>query len=122
MTKEKVKYVIKRLPYILEMIRKGISEKDFYISKNKEKIIIDEEVFSVIRIVDEIIENEQASWLKRIFIGIKNGKSDVAIILNSPAERTKYYEIKREFINKIYTCCVSKGLVSYEEVLKSKIG
>ena len=122
MTKEKVKYVIKRLPYILKMINQGIIEKNFYISGNKEKIIIDEEVISIIEIVDEVIDHEKLFWLKKVFVDIKNGKSDVSIILNSPMERTKYYEIKREFINKIYICCVYKGLVPYEDILKSKIG
>ena len=122
MTKEKVKYVIKRLPYLLEMINNGILEKEFYISKNKEKIIIDEDVLIVMEIVDEIIRKEDSLWLKKIYIDIKKGRSDIAIISNSPTERTKYYEIKKEFINKIYICCVYRGLVPYEDIFKSNIG
>ncbi len=104
------------------MLSEGSTEKEFYISKQKEKITIDEDTIMIIDIIDEIVQNEESLWLKKIFSDIKSGKKDVAIISQSPMERTKYYEIKKEFVNKIYICCVYKGLVSYEDILRSKLG
>ncbi len=104
------------------MLRNGESEKEIYISQVKEKIVIDSDVMAVIEIIDEIIEYEKTEWRKKFFLGIRKGLKDVSIIMDSPMERTKYYEAKREFIDKIYQCCIYKRLVDYEDILKTRIG
>ena len=104
------------------MLRNGQMEKFVCISKKKEKIVIDNDVIAVIEIMDEIIEHEETKWRKKLFMGIRKGYKDISIIMNSPMERTKYYEEKKGFIDKIYQCCIYKGLVEYEDILKTEVG
>lgn len=120
MTKDKIKKTIKRLPYILKMLRSGTNEIYVYISNEKEKIVIDDEVITIINIMDEIIENEETKWCKNIFIEIRKGYKDISIMSDSPTGRTKYYEAKKEFIDRIYQCCIYKGMVKYDDILKTK--
>lgn len=104
------------------MLKKGATEKVVRISKKKERIVIDDEVLAVLGIMDEIIEFEETEWRKLFFTGIKQGRKDISIMIDSPMERTKYYDAKKEFIDKIYQCCIYKGLVKYEDILKTKVG
>ena len=122
MTKNKLKRIIKRLPYILEMIRDGRQETNIYISKEKEHIVVDDEVFAVLKIMDEIIEYEKEEWRKRIFTELRNGNKDIKIMMGTPIGRTKYYDEKKKFIDKIYQCCIYKHLVDYEDILKTRVG
>lgn len=121
MTKEKLEWIIKRLSYIVEMQRKGETVRSVYISKQKEKIVIDEEVHMVMKIMDEIIQQEEITCLKKIWMSIKTGEMDICIIQDNPIERTKYYMLKKAFVNKIYQCCICKGMVTYDDVLRAKI-
>ena len=120
MTKEKLKWIIKRLPYILKMLQEGVEQISVYISKRKEKIAIDEDVKTVIEIMDEIIDHERIEWRKKFFMQIRKGHKDIAIIFDCPMERTKYYLAKKEFIDKIYQCCIYRGLVDYEDILNAQ--
>lgn len=112
MTKEKLKWIFKRLPYILEMLYDGESEISVYISGEKERIIIDEDVFAVMDIMDEIIEAEETEWRKKIFAEIRKGYKDIKIMINSPMGSTKYYEEKKEFIPRLLM--ESKDLLGQE--------
>lgn len=120
LTKERLKKIIKRLPYILRMMREGKNEMNVYISGEKEKIVIDSEVLVVMDIMDEIVENEEIEWCRIFFTEIKKGCRDISIIPKSPMGRTKYYDAKKEFIERIYQCCIYRGMVEYEDILKSK--
>lgn len=102
------------------MLRNGTNEIYVYIRKEKEKIVIDDEVITIINIMDEIIENEETKWCKNIFIEIRKGYKDISIMSDSPTGRTKYYEAKKEFIDRIYQCCIYKGMVKYDDILKTK--
>ena len=51
MTEEKLKWIMKRLPYILKMIHDDINEICVYISKRKERIVIDDDVVAVMDII-----------------------------------------------------------------------
>ncbi len=119
LTKEKLERIVKRLSYISEMLHRSETERNVYISKRKEKIEINAEVLAVIEIIEEIIRNEEKLWLKKIFLGIRRGLADRQIIRDNPIERTKYYMIKRAFIEKIYQCCIYKWMVEYDNILKS---
>ena len=114
--------VIKRYAHILTAIKKGQEGNRIYIRKYKEWILIDEEVKIIIEIIQEIIENEQTEWIKKFYQKILKGESDISILMECPVERGKYYQTKKSFYNKIYQCCIFKGLVSYEEILKVDIG
>ena len=99
------------------MLRNGKSQMSVYISGKKESIAIDDDVVAVMKIMKEIIDSEKIDWRKTVYTGISKGHSDSAIIINSPIEHTKYYDIKKEFIEKIYQCCIFKRLVDYKDIL-----
>ncbi len=122
MIREKIKMVIKRYSHILTMIRKGQTEARVRVNARTEKIIIDEEVITIVNIINEIVEQEKTAWLKNFYIKLLKGKKDISILLDCPVERGKYYETKKRFFNKIYQCCICKGLVLYEEILNEDIG
>ena len=104
------------------MLRSGKSQTCVYLSGEKELISIDEDVTATLQIMKEIIENEEIDWRKNIFTKISKGYSDASIMVNSPIGRTKYYDAKKEFIDKIYQCCIFKGLVDYKDILGRKTG
>ena len=104
------------------MLRDGKSQTIVYISGEKEVINIDDDVIAVLKIMKEIIDSEKIDWRKIIFTKISKGYSDTAIIINSPVGRTKYYDAKKEFIDKIYQCCIFKGLVDYKDILGRETG
>lgn len=122
MTKETVKYIIKRLSYFSRMLEEGKTEEDYRIGKRKEHLVINGEVLEIIKIIDEIIESEETLWLRQMIREMRSGRKDISIQYDSPVERTKYYMTKERFISKVYECCIFKGYVSYEDILKSKIG
>ena len=122
LTKEKLKWIIRRISYINHMIKTNVHEGFISIGKRKEKIIIDNDTKIVVSIIDQVIENEQEPWLKTFYSKLKKGQKDISIITASPVERTKYYLVKEKFINKIYQCCIFKGIVPYEDILNDKIG
>ena len=122
LTKEKVKYIVKRLSYFSKMQAKGVKEADYRISKRKEHLVLDEEVLAVIGVMEEIIESEETKWLQDLLKEVRYGRKDVTIQIDSPVARTKYYQTKERFVNKVYECCIYKGYVSYEDILKIDIG
>lgn len=121
MTKQQIKKIIKRLSYIVKMQKSGLTEIEVYISKQKEKIVIDEDVLTVLDIVDEIIEKEELLWRKKIFKKIRNGCTDISIITESPIERTKFYNVKNELVDIVFHCCIFKDLVEYDTLFKNNI-
>ena len=121
MTKAKIEWIIKRKKYIDKMLKEGIKEKRVRISKRMEKIVIDENVKIVLGIIKEIIDSEEEEWMKKILEQISKGMSENYILSRCPVGRTKYYNIKNEFINKIYHCCICKQMVSYESVISTKL-
>ena len=104
------------------MLKEGKTETCVCINKRIEKIVIDDEVKLILEIIHEIIRREKVYWLKNFYIKLLKGKKDIYILMDCPVERGKYYETKRKFYNKIYQCCICKGLVSYEEILEEDIG
>ena len=123
MTKEKIRRVLKRLPYIRKLIEEEKTEALIYINHNTEKFEIDEEVKIIVEIIAEIIAHEpQGSWLATVLKYIQDGQKDVSIIIKSPVSRAKYYIVKEQVVEKIYECCIYKGLVSYEDILNEIIG
>lgn len=117
--RKKIKIVIKRYSAILTAMKKG---KNCIYVRRLGGIIIDEEIKIIIEIIREIIENERVEWIKTFYRMLLNGDSDIRILIDCPVERGKYYQMKKSFFNKIYECCIYKGLVSYEDILNVKIG
>lgn len=119
MTKEKIKKTLKRLPVILQEL-KSLRQKT-KIRRRRKGFIIDKEVIIIIETIDEIIENEKVQWVKNLLIKLKLGWSDIRILSDMPISRAEYYLLKNRLIEKIYSCCVYKGLIEYEDILKERI-
>lgn len=103
------------------MIRNNKEEGSIVIGKRNEYVVIDNDTRLVSEIIDQLIECEKEKWLKNFFLKLKRGCSDISIISDIPVERTKYYNMKEKFINKIYQCCIFKGIVSYEDIINERI-
>ena len=111
------------MPYIYQLIQEGRSEGSFYINHYTEKITVDEETKTVIEIFEDIQQRAESDfYIWTILQQMKKGGKDVRIIMGCPMSRAKYYVVKEHLINRIYECCVCRGLVSYEEILKEDIG
>ena len=104
------------------MLHGGECGMSVYISGEKEQIVIDNDVLTVLEIMGEIIEHEEMEWRKKLFREIKKGNKDVSIMMDTPMGRTKYYEAKKGFVDKIYQCCIFKGLVEYNDILQGENG
>lgn len=122
MTKEKIKNTIKHISKIYQAVKDKKDKVDIYVGKRLKPMFIDKEILTMLEIINEIIDNEEDCWVKGVLLNIIKGFSDINIIVFSPIERTKYYEIKREFENKIYQCCIFKQLVKYDDILKTRLG
>ena len=118
-TKQQIYNIVKRSSHIHYMIKHNIQKKVLHIGDTVETLEINDNVRIVLSIEDEIIQAEETQWLKEVFAGIRAGEKDIALISNYPVARTKFYDVKNEFINKIYNICIFKGLVSYEDILKN---
>lgn len=118
MTKQQIYTIVKRSSHIHNMIKHNIPKKVLHIGDTVETLEINDNVRIVLSIEDEIIQAEETQWLKEVLAGIRAGEKDIALISANPLARTKYYYVKKEFINRIYGCLIFKGLVPYEDILK----
>ena len=60
--------------------------------------------------------------VERAFNRQQRRLKDYKIVIQFPIERSKYYQIKERFVNKIYQCCIYRGLVEYQDILDEEIG
>ncbi len=118
MTKEKIEWIIRRYPYILQSINDGKSVQPIYVGNRRYVILVSSEVRAVVGMIEDYRNSLACGWYHDMIDGILSGKSDVALILQMPFERSYYYVIKRKFVDVIYQLCIAKQMVSYEEILK----
>lgn len=117
-TKKQIHTIVKRSSHIRNMLKHDVSKKVLHIGNTVENLEINDNVRTILSIEDEIIKAEKEPWLKEVFEGIREGEKDIALISNYPLARTKFYDVKKELVNRIYGCCIFKGLVPYEDILK----
>lgn len=122
MTKAELIYILQRYRYIVKAVHSKKTHISFYVGNRKEMIALDNQVEIIFSIIDDIMNNESKLIVKIMKYWLKRGYSDERIILNVPLSRSSYYRIKRTIENKIYQCCIKRGLVSYKELLNEKIG
>lgn len=122
MTKAELIYMLQRYHFIANGIRSNKKQIIVYIGNRKEVIDIDEQVKTVFSVIDDIMSNESPLIVKIMTYWLKYGHTDEAIIIRTPVSRSSYYRLKRTIENKIYQCCILRGLVTYEELLSDKIG
>lgn len=121
MTREEIIRIVKRFPYIDKAIASNCSKVKFYIGNRKNEIVITESVKQIKEFVMLIYETEDDMWLKLMIKGIITEKHDVQIMREIHYTKSVYYPRKEAFLQKVYECCISKGIVTFEEVLKVKI-
>ncbi len=121
MTKEEVEHIIKRYPFIRQAIESGLPEITYYIGKRKYYDRITEEVKGVCSIILAVLDAEQDQSVRFMITGILKGKTDTNIMKDLPLSRTTYYFCKIKFIDKVEKACASKGIITFEEILKERI-
>lgn len=120
--KAHIEEVLRRYSYIQTALKEGKTEVNFYVGKRKQKIVIDATLKIIFAIIEDIAKQEKDIYIKMMIEGIKKGDSDKYIMTHLPMEKNAYYDRKKKFIDKIYQCCICKGLISYEEILNESIG
>lgn len=121
MTKDEVFRVIKRYSFLYKPIKNGEDVAIFYVGKRKQIIKLTDEVKSVFEIINLVYERESDDTVKRIIKWLLAGQSDVWIMQRINFSKNAYYARKWQFLEKIYACCVARGLVSFEEALIEEI-
>lgn len=122
MTKVTINRIIKRYSYLQPYIKRNEKVAVYYIGNRKFTTVLTYEIITICNIVEEIYVRVTDKWLKYMIGGIITNKSDVNIMMHSPWERNAYYKRKKEFYNCVYSCCIARGLVSYEEILADNVG
>ena len=122
MTKAELIYILQRYYFIAKEINSNKSQISFYVGNRKEVIKLDEQIKIVFSVIEDIMSNETPIVVKIMTLWIKYRHSDEYIIMKVPLSRSAYYRLKRTIENKIYQCCILRGLVTYEELLSEKIG
>lgn len=120
MTKDEVILIVKRFPYIDKAIENERSRAKFYIGNRKQEIEITDNVITVKELVVLLYETEEDKWLKLLIKGLMTEKRDIQIMQEIHFSKSAYYPKKEAFIQKVYECCIAKGLVTFEEILKEK--
>lgn len=122
MTKAELGYILQRYRFIAKALNKNQPEISFYVGNRKEKIVIDDKIKAVFSIIDDVMQTEESMITNIMRYRFKLGYTDEKIISGVPLSRSTYYRIKRTIEDKIYQCCILRGLVSYDELMSNKIG
>lgn len=123
MNKDKIRKTIDRLPAILKAIKDSRENTNSNRSDRSAKAppLVDEETLAIIGILDDIIEHEPTDWIRKLLESFKRKKTDISRVEEVPVSRAKYYLIKSGLVDKIYECCISKGYVTYSDIMNEKI-
>ncbi len=119
--KSDIEQVVKRFQYVEAAIQRGEKAAIFEIGHRKQRIVLTEEMHKIYQTVCEVYKNTREGWIKRMLGGILRGESDVFLLQCVPCGRNMYYTIKREFIEKVYRCCIAMQMVSYEELMQDEV-
>ena len=105
MNKKEIYHLLKRYHYIIEAIGNGETEAEIFISGRKENI-----------------QNEDNELIKSfIDKNVIHGQTNTRVFADKPLDKSTYYDYKSKFVDIIYHCCISKGLVTWEEILEERI-
>lgn len=122
MTKKEIYHLLKRCHYIIEAIQRGKSEVNICISGRKENIQIDVKILTFLDILQIIYEKEKNHLIKNFMEkNIMRGRTNTSIFSTEPLDKSTYYRYKNKFVDILYHCCISKGLVTMQEILEEDI-
>lgn len=117
MTRKEAENFIKRFPFIIMAVKKNRPVAEFFIGNRKNVIEITPEIREFCKIVEMICEEEREANIKLMIQLILNGESNIYIMQRVHYCKNAYYERKSAFIDKVFNCCIFRGLVSLEEIL-----
>lgn len=120
--KAELVYVLQRYCFIAKGIANRQQKISFYVGNRKEEIVIDDKIKTIFAIIDDVIATESPLTVTILTLWLKQKYTDERIIMELPLSRSVYYRIKGTIVNKIYQCCILRGLVTYEELLKEQTG
>lgn len=122
MNKKEIYHLLKRYRFIIEAIQHGESEMEICISGRKETISIDAKILTFVDIVKLVYEKEKNELIKSfIDKNIIQGQTNTSAFANEPLDKSTYYFYKNKYVDKLYHCCISKGLVTLQEILEEDI-
>ena len=122
MNKKEIFHLLKRYHYIDEAIQNGKPEVIICISGRKETIQIDRKTLMFAEIVRIVCKKEENDLIKSfIDKNIMQGQTNTSTFVREPLDRSTYYFYKNRFVDILYHCCISKGLVSLQDILEEDI-
>ena len=72
---------------------------------------------SDIRKMEEEIEYRKVILRKELLEDVKDARAQGDL-----SENFEYYAAKKAFVDKIYECCIYRGLVDYKDILNTIVG
>lgn len=122
MNKKEIYHLLKRYHYISEGIRWGNSFVEIRIGARKENIQINSEIMTFVDIVKMIYNKEKNELIKNFMDkNIIKGQTNISAFVEKPLDKSTYYRYKNKFVDIIYHCCISKGLVTLQDILEEEI-
>lgn len=117
MTKEEVRYLLKRYHYIANALKNNRVSAFFSISGRKERIAITEDIKKFSNAVIKALEKIKDDFSKNILREtVLEGKSDVYVFTHFSITRGSFYTIKESFLDRLFNLCVFNGLVTEDEI------
>lgn len=117
MTKEEVKYLLKRYRFIYQAQQCNQASAFFTVGNRKERIEITESVKKFSNAVIKALEKSKDEFTRKIIeSSIISGNSDVYVFSHFSISRGSYYTIKDEFFQRLFCLCICEGLVSQDEI------
>ena len=122
MTKKTVSHLLKCYPYIIRAVKSGEKFVEIKINGRREHIEINDEIMVFVEIFQMVYKREENSFVKKLIeINIIQGRTNLSAFSDKPLDRSTYYRYKQSFVDKIYHCCIYKGLTTFAEILDEKI-
>lgn len=117
MTKEEIRYLLKRYRHIQTAMKRNLVAAFFPVSGRKERIAITDDIKKFSNAVLMALEKVKDDFSRDILShSVLEGKSDVYIFTHYSITRGTYYSIKESFLDRLFCLCILKGLVNEEEI------
>lgn len=116
MTKEEIKYLLKRYKRLKTAIQEKRTSVFYTLSGKHERIAIDETVKAFVSIVDQALEMCAPFDRKLMQQLVLEERNDIYIFTHNSLAKSSYYQIKNRFLDNIYVLCVYSRLVSLDEI------
>ncbi len=117
MTKEEVRYLLRRYRYISCAIQKEHISAFISISDRKERIPITNDILkfsdTVLKTLKKVKDDFSRTLLEH---WVFQGESDVNIYVRYGISRGTYYTMKEAFVERLFCFCIFQGLVTEDEI------